>query len=89
MTRLERAGIEQAAGLPLEITYLCQMPFDLISGPRARIDALTWQLRQIVRQNDVARRLMTMPGFVPVTAVTIAELAAPPEMFSKGNASHR
>lgn len=27
---------------------------------------------------------MTMPGIGPVTAVSIAVLAAPPEMFSKG-----
>jgi hypothetical protein len=29
---------------------------------------------------------MTMPGIGPVTAVSIAVLSAPPEMFSKGRA---
>ncbi|MGP6088071.1 transposase [Antarctobacter jejuensis] len=76
--------IEHAEGLLFEVAGLCQMFFDLIAELSARIDALTRQLRQIARQNDVARRLMTMPGIGPVTAVSIAVLAAPPEMFSKG-----
>ncbi len=60
------------------------MFFDLIAGLSERIDALTRQLRKIAQRNDVARRLMAMPGIGPVTAVSIAVLAAPPEMFSKG-----
>ncbi len=73
-----------AEHLPPEVTGLCQMFFDLIAELSKRIDELTQQLRQIVRQNDVAKRLMTMPGIGPVTAVSIAVLAAPSEMFSKG-----
>jgi len=81
---LERAVAENAERLPVDVTVLSQMYFDLIDGLTKHIDALTRQLRQIARQNDVARRLMTMPGIGPVTAVSIAVLAAPPEMFRKG-----
>lgn len=84
LPRLERAVIENVRRLPSEVTGLCQMFFDLIAGLSERIDELTRQLRQVARQNDVARRLMTIPGIGPVTAVSIAVLAAPPEMFSKG-----
>ncbi len=84
LPRLERAVAENAERLPTDVTSLCQMFFDLIDGLSNRIDELTRRLRQIARQNDVARRLMTMPGIGPVTAVSIAVLAAPPEMFSKG-----
>ncbi len=84
LPRLEKAVAENGERLPPEVTGLCQIFFDLIAGLSARIDALTRQLRQIARQDDVARRLMTMPGIGPVTAVSIAVLAAPPEMFSKG-----
>lgn len=98
LPRLERAVAGNAERLPVDVTVLSQMYFDLIEGLTEHIDALTQQLRQIARQNDVARRLMTMPaarqaicganlpkrGIGPVTAVSIAVLAAPPEMFRKG-----
>lgn len=84
LPRLERAVAESADHLPPEVIGLCKILFDLIAELSDRIDALTRQLRQIARQNDVACRLMTIPGIGPVTAVSIAVLAAPPEMFSKG-----
>ncbi|MEO9779700.1 MAG: IS110 family transposase [Sedimentitalea sp.] len=84
LPRLERAVAENAERLPTDVTSLCQMFFDLIDGLSERIDELTHRLRQIARQNDVARRLMTMPGIGSVTAVSNAVLTAPPEMFSKG-----
>jgi transposase len=84
LPRLEKAVAGNAEHLPPEVTGLCQMFFDLIAELSKRVDELTRQLRQIARQNDVAKRLMTMPGIGPVTAVSIAVLAAPPEMFSKG-----
>lgn len=84
LPRLERTVAGNAERLPPEVTGLCQMFFDLIAGLSERIDELTRQLREIARRNDVARRLMTVPGIGPVTAVSIAVLAAPPEMFSKG-----
>jgi transposase len=84
LPRLERAVVENVKRLPSEVTGLCRMFFDLIAGLSERIDELTRQLREIARRNDVARRLMTIPGIGPVTAVSIAVLAAPPEMFSKG-----
>lgn len=84
LPRLEKAVAGNAEHLPPEVTGLCQMFFDVIDGLSERIDDLTRQIRKIARQNDVARRLMTMPGVGPVTAVSIAVLSAPPEMFSKG-----
>jgi len=84
LPRLERAVVEKGERLPADVTNLCQMFFDLIDGLSKRIHDLTRQISRIARQNEVARRLMTMPGVGPVTAVSIAVLAAPPEMFSKG-----
>jgi transposase len=84
LPRLERAVAESADHLPPEVIGLCKILFDLIAELSDRIDALTRQLRQIARQNDVACRSITIPGIGPVTAVSIAVLAAPPEMFSKG-----
>lgn len=47
-------------------------PFNLAVGPRMiglseRIDDLTRQILKIARQNDVARRLMTMSRIGPAT----------------------
>ena len=57
--------VENAKRLPSEVTGLCQMFFDLIAGLSERINELTRQLRQVARQNDAARRLMTIPGIGP------------------------
>ena len=36
------------------------------------------------RENDTARRLMTIPGIGPLIATALATLAPPPEMFRRG-----
>jgi transposase len=69
--------------LPATVVSLCRVMFDLITQLTERIDALTLQLRRTARQNDVARRLMTIPGIAPVTAVYLAVLAPPPEIFPR------
>jgi hypothetical protein len=68
LSPLEGALAENAERLPSDVTNLCQIFFDLIDGLSGRIDALTRQLRQVARHNDVARRLMTMPGIGPVAS---------------------
>jgi transposase len=45
---------------------------------------LDLEIGRRARQNPVARRLMTIPGVGPITAIAIAALAPPPENFSKG-----
>lgn len=84
LARLEKAVVEDAEHLPAQVVELGQMLFDLLGELTKRIDALTLRLRHMARQDDVARRLMTMPGVGPMTAVSLAALAPPPEMFSKG-----
>jgi transposase len=48
------------------------------------ITVLDLEIGRRARQNPVARRLMTIPGVGPITAIAIAALAPPPENFSKG-----
>lgn len=84
LPRLEQEFAAAAVILPATVVALCRMLFDLIAQVTERIDALTRQLRRIARENDTARRLMTMPGIGPVTAVALATLAPPQEVFSKG-----
>jgi transposase len=58
----------EAADLPPE----ARMPLDLLVGQfadtKARIDAITADLRRAAEADETARRLQTMPGIGPITA---------------------
>ena len=71
---------------------------DLPATARASLKVLTATLSQLdeqiaildveinrrAKENEVARRLMTIPGIGPLIATAIATLAPPPEAFRKG-----
>lgn len=61
-----------AADLPPE----ARMPLDLLVGQftdtKARIDAITADLRRAAEADETARRLQTMPGIGPITASVLA-----------------
>ncbi len=69
------------------------LPADAIPTLKALIAALTHleaEIRKLdteiarrAQENDVARRLMTVPGIGPLIATAIAVLAPPPETFRK------
>ena len=62
----------EAAELPAE----ARMPLDLLVGQfaatKARIDAITADLRRAAEEDETARRLQTMPGIGPITASVLA-----------------
>ena len=70
MGRLVAAA--EAANLPPE----ARMPLDLLVGQfsdtKARIDAITADLRRGAEEDETARRLQTMPGIGPITASVLA-----------------
>ena len=84
LPRLEDAMNACEDILPHTVISVCRVLFELISSLSERIEALSLQLRQVSKQDDVAKRLMTMPGVGPVTAVSLSVLAPPPATFSKG-----
>ncbi len=55
-----------------------------IKALEVRIDGLGAGLRAEARQDETARRLMTIPGVGPVCAMALAALTPPVESFSKG-----
>lgn len=61
-----------AVDLPAE----ARMPLDLLVGQftdtKARIDAITTDLRRAAETDETARRLQTMPGIGPITASVLA-----------------
>jgi transposase len=50
----------------------------------ARIADLDQEIARRAREDEIARRLMTIPGIGPITATAIAALAPPAETFTKG-----
>ena len=49
-----------------------------------QIAALDKEIAQRARKDEVARRLMTIPGIGPIAATAIAALAPPAETFRRG-----
>jgi transposase len=49
----------------------------------AEIGKLDAEIARRAKENDVAQRLMSIPGIGPLIATAIAVLAPPPEMFRK------
>lgn len=62
--------------------------FALMVGMLADLDrhiaVLDKEIARRAREDDVARRLMTIPGIGPITATAIAAIAPPAETFAKG-----
>ncbi|SDF02925.1 MULTISPECIES: IS110 family transposase [Paracoccus] len=71
----------------------CTLPADAIPVLKVLVSALAQLEEEIskldaeiarrAKENDVARRLMTVPGIGPLIATAIATLAPPPETFRK------
>jgi transposase len=71
----------------------CDLPADAIPTLKvlvaalaqleAEISKLDTEIARRAKENDVARRLMTVPGIGPLIATAIATLAPPPETFRK------
>lgn len=49
-----------------------------------QIEALDAEITRRAKENEVARRLMTIPGIGPLIATAMTTLAPPPETFRKG-----
>jgi transposase len=71
----------------------CDLPADAIPTLRvliaalaqleAEIGTLDTEIARRAKENELARRLMTVPGIGPLIATAIATLAPPPETFRK------
>ncbi len=71
----------------------CDLPADAIPTLKVLVAALTQleaeigkldtEIARRAKENELARRLMTVPGIGPLIATAIATLAPPPETFGK------
>lgn len=60
------------------------MMVDMLAELDKRVAALDKEIARRAREDEVARRLMTIPGIGPITATAIAAIAPPAETFAKG-----
>jgi transposase len=73
-----------AATLPEAARPMFAMMVDMLAELGKRVAALDKEIARRAREDEVARRLMTIPGIGPITATAIAAIAPPAETFAKG-----
>ncbi|MBC7990200.1 MAG: IS110 family transposase [Luteimonas sp.] len=79
---LDDGEIGQA--LPEAARPMFAMMVDMLAQLDERIGVLDKEITRRAREDEVARRLMTIPGIGPITATAIAAIAPPAETFDKG-----
>lgn len=84
LRRLYDAVGEHEARLPATVVTLCKLLAEEVQRLTAHIDGLTLQIRKAVQANETAQRLSAIPGVGPISAMTLATLAPPTDMFRKG-----
>lgn len=69
------------SGLPAEATATLTVLVTALAHLEEEIGKLDVEIARRAKENEVARRLMTVPGIGPLIATAIAVLAPPPETF--------
>jgi transposase len=75
---------EMASSLPEAAHAMFRLMLDLLASLNGKITDLDKEIARRAREDEVSRRLMTIPGIGPITATAIAALAPPVETFTKG-----
>ncbi|BAR55737.1 putative transposase [Bradyrhizobium diazoefficiens] len=70
--------------LPKLVRDLCRDMLQQIAEKTARIQAMLVQLKELATETETAKRLQTMPGVGPITALAIEAFAPPMETFRSG-----
>lgn len=74
---------DPGSGLPADAVATLQVLIAALAHLEVEIDKLDAEIARRARENEVARRLMTVPGIGPLIATAIVALAPPPETFRK------
>jgi transposase len=75
---------EMVSSLPEAALAMFRLMLNLLAGLNDRIVDLDKEIARRARENEVTRRLMTIPGIGPISATAIAALAPSAETFAKG-----
>ena len=71
------------SGIPADAIATLKVLVMTLANLDAEVGKLNAEIARRAKENDVARRLMTVPGIGPLIATAIAALAPPPETFRK------
>ena len=82
--QLMRAVEDPAEPIPELARPILQMLIQTLQGLDEQIARLDQEIIERAKEDETARRLMTIPGVGPVTAVALAALAPPAETFKRG-----
>ena len=82
--RLASALEGPASGLPEAVRELAGLLLEQIAGLDAKIAGLEREVHVSARQDEEARRLMSVPGIGPISAMAIQAFAPPMESFRRG-----
>jgi transposase len=75
---------EMASSLPKAAHAMFRLMLDLLAELNGKVADLDQEIARRAREDEVSRRLMTVPGIGPISATAIAALAPPAEAFAKG-----
>jgi transposase len=75
---------EMASSLPEGARTMFRLMLDLLGELDSKVVELDKEIAKRAREDEISRRLMTIPGIGPITATAIAALAPPAETFTKG-----
>lgn len=70
--------------LPPIVRHVSRSLLDQIDEKTKRIDAMLAEIKEGAAQAETARRLQTMPGIGPITALAVEAFAPPMESFRRG-----
>jgi transposase len=76
--------LEDPLAVPGPVQAICRVLLDSLAMLDRQIAVLDKEIARRAQEDEVARRLMTIPGIGPITATAITALAPPPETFTKG-----
>ena len=74
---------EMASSLPAEALPMFRVMVDLLAELDKRVATPDREIARRAKEDEVARRLMTIPGIGPIAATAILALAPPVETFAK------
>lgn len=84
LRRVAELIADETTSLPQEVRDICRDLLDEIGRKTERIDEALKQINAKSRQQETLKRLQTMPGLGPITAVAIETFAPPMETFQRG-----
>jgi len=84
MRRIEKLISDEMTSLPQTVRDICHDLLDEIERKTLLVDATLKKINAMSREHASLRRLQTMPGIGPITAVAVETFALPMETFRRG-----